>query len=971
MTKFNLLFLFICLSLLTQAQKKSNLSKKQWVDSVFSTLSPDEKISQLIVVRLSSMDGKTGKPVFFTDKVIDGVQKYKVGGVCLFQGGPVAQAQELNRIQSAAAIPLLVSIDAETGLGMRMDSVRPLPKQMMLGAMKDPSIILEYGKWVGQQHKRSGIHMNYAPVVDVNNNPDNPVINDRSFGENKEKVADYAIQYMKGMQAAGILTCAKHFPGHGDVNVDSHLDLPQINKSRVQLDSLELYPFKRIVRAGVDAVMVGHLYIPAIDNTENRASSLSYNNVSGILKNELGFNGLVITDALEMKGVAKFFPGGTIATEALIAGNDLLCLPEDVATTIEAVKKSIDKKKLTWNEIDARVLKLLEVKYDQGLHSWMPVQTDGIVEDLNKETDHIRSEVAINAITLLRNNDQTAFPIAPGLKNRIAYVALGINKDNAMAKRMRNDYNSDVFYFDYKSDSLRLISLLPLLESRYDMVVVGVHQLRRYPAGKFGINDAAIQLVERLKGKVPHTVLLFGNPYASKYFEQADNLIACYEDEPITHGVAADILNGLRSCQGVLPVSVSAGFPLGAGIQPKAMPYVSMLPSMDISKLNGIDSIANEAIRKHATPGMVVLVAKDGKIAYNKAFGYYTYDSTERVSLESIFDMASVTKICATTISIMKLYDEGKLKLEDHIGQYIPWLRGTDKEHITVRNILLHQAGLKSFIPFYRETIDTVTGIPLPGIYSKTPSAEFKYRVADSMYMKTEWRDSIYKRIAKSPLNLPAKMVYSDNDFIFLGLIVESISGMPLNEYVKKYFYDPMGLVTAGFKPRERFPLSQIVPTEKEKIFRRQLIRGDVHDPGSAMFGGVAGHAGLFTSAYDLAVIMQMLLNNGVMNGKRYLSDTTVARFTAYGSDISHRALGFDKAYKDNATRQTPYPAASVSPLIFGHTGFTGIGAWADPKHNLIFLVLSNRVHPDGSNLFLNLNVRPRMHEVVYQSLRD
>lgn len=971
MAKINLLFLFVCLSFFAQAQKKSNLTKKQWVDSVFSTLSADEKIAQLIVVRMSSMDGKTGKPVFFTDKVEESVRKYKVGGVCLFQGGPVLQAQELNRIQSAAALPLLVSIDAETGLGMRMDSVRPLPRQMMLGAMRDASIIYEYGKWVGQQHKRSGIHMNYAPVVDVNNNPANPVINDRSFGENKEKVADYAIQYMKGMQSAGILTCAKHFPGHGDVDVDSHLDLPVINKTRTQLDSLELYPFRRIVSAGVDAIMVAHLFIPAIDNTANRATSLSANNVTGILKNELGYKGLIITDALEMKGVAKFFPGGTISKEALIAGNDLLCLPEDIDATIAAVKKSIKKKKLNWKELDERVIKLLEVKFDQGLNNWTPVSTVGITEDLNRETDRIRREVAVNAITLLRHNDKASFPITPGLKNKVAYIALGVNRDNAMAKRMRRDYNSDVFYFDYKSDSLRLITLLPLLQSRYDMVVVGVHQLKRYPAGKFGISDAAIKLVEGLKGKVHHTVMVFGNPYAIQYFQQADNIIACYEDDPIVQDVAADILNGSSFCKGILPVTINASFPVGSGLRTEVMPSVSILPGLDISKLSAIDTIAHEAIRKHATPGMVVLVAKDGKIAYNKAFGHYTYDSLERVSPESIFDMASVTKICATTISIMKLYDEGKLGLEDEIGKYIPWLRGTDKEKITVRNILLHQAGLKSFIPFYRETIDTLTGIPKPGFYSKSPSADYSLRVADSMYMKTAWRDSIYKRIANSALTLPAKMVYSDNDFIFLGLIVEAISGMSLHDYAKKNFYDPMGLLTAGFRPRDRFPLSQIVPTEKEKIFRRQLIRGDVHDPGAAMFGGIAGHAGLFTSAYDLAVIMQMLMNKGVMNGKRYLSDTTIARFTAYGSEISHRALGFDKPYKDNASRQTPYPAASVSPLTFGHTGFTGIGAWADPAHNLIFLVLSNRVHPDGSNLFLNLNIRPRMHEAVYQSLID
>lgn len=971
MAKINLFFLCICLAFLAQAQKKSNLRKKEWVDSVFSTLTPEEKIAQLIVVRMSSMDAKTGKPVFYTDKVEASVRKHKVGGVCLFQGGPIMQAQELNRIQSAAPLPLLVSIDAETGLGMRMDSVRPLPRQMMLGAMSEPSLIFEYGKWVGQQHKRSGIHMNYAPVVDVNNNPANPVINDRSFGENKEKVAEYAIQYMKGMQAAGILTCAKHFPGHGDVDVDSHLDLPQINKSRAQLDSLELYPFRRMIDAGVDAIMVAHLFIPAIDHTANRATSLSAKNITGVLKHELGFKGLVVTDALEMKGVSKFFPGGTISREALIAGNDLLCLPEDIDATIATVKKAIKKRKLSWKDLDERVLKLLEVKYDQGLNNWTPVSTVGITDELNKETDRIRRGVAMNALTLLRHQDKASFPITPGLKNKIAYVALGVNRDNAMAKRMRRDYNSDVFYFDYKSDSLRLITLLPLLQSRYDMVVVGVHQLRRYPAGKFGISDAAIKLVEGLKGKVHHTVLVFGNPYAIQYVQQADNIIACYEDDPIIQEVAADILNGAAFCKGSLPVTIHGSFPAGSGLKTDVMPLVSLLPGMDISKLKAIDTIATEAIQKRATPGMVVLVAKDGKIAYHKAYGHYTYDSLESVTPESIYDMASVTKICATTISIMKLYDEGKLGLDDAIGTYIPWLKGTNKEYITIRNILLHQAGLKSFIPFYRETIDTVMGIPKPGFYSKTRSAEYGFRVADSMYMLTAWRDTMYQRIATSSVTMPAKMIYSDNDFIFLGLIVEAISGMSLHEYAKKNFYDPIGLVTTGFRPRERFPISQIVPTEKEKIFRRQLIRGDVHDPGAAMFGGIAGHAGLFSSAYDLAVMMQMLMNKGVMNGKRYLSDTTIARFTDYGSDISHRALGFDKPYKDNATRSVPYPAASVSPLTFGHTGFTGICAWADPQHNLIFLVLSNRVHPDGSNVFLNLNIRPRMHEAVYQSLRN
>jgi CubicO group peptidase (beta-lactamase class C family) len=450
----------------------------------------------------------------------------------------------------------------------------------------------------------------------------------------------------------------------------------------------------------------------------------------------------------------------------------------------------------------------------------------------------------------------------------------------------------------------------------------------------------------------------------------AKNIIACYEDEPIIQETAADMLLGHQVMRGTLPVTVTPAFPAGSGIQRSTLPVASEIIGMDITALNAIDSIAQDAIRQHATPGAVVLVAKDGKIAYYKSFGHYTYDSTEKVGLESIYDMASVTKIAATTISIMKLYDQGRLNLDSRLGDHIPWVRGTDKEQILVRDVLLHQARLKSFIPFYRETMDSATGIPSSRIYANQPSAGYAYRVADSMYMQSSYRDTLFKRIADSKLEKPNTYIYSDNDFIFLGLIVEAISGMKLEDYVRREFYEPMGLVTTGYRPRDRFPLSRIAPTEKETFFRRQLIRGDVHDPGAAMFGGVAGHAGLFSSAYDLAVVMQMLLNKGVINGHRFLSDTTVMRFTAYGSAISRRGLGFDKPEKDNATRKEPYPTMSASPQTFGHTGFTGIGAWADPAHNLIYIFLSNRVHPNGSNKLLQMNVRPAIHETIYKALR-
>jgi len=366
------------------------------------------------------------------------------------------------------------------------------------------------------------------------------------------------------------------------------------------------------------------------------------------------------------------------------------------------------------------------------------------------------------------------------------------------------------------------------------------------------------------------------------------------------------------------------------------------------------------------------LVVKDGKIAYQKAFGHYNYDNTMPVKIESVYDMASVTKICATTISIMKLYEEGKIDLKKTLGYYLPMVKGSDKEHLLMEDILLHQAGLVPYIPFYKETIDTVTGVPFEKCYSHQQNTTFNTRVADNLFLRHDWNDTMYHRILQSPLGAAGKYVYSDNDFIFLGKVVEAVSGMPLNEYAKREFYDPLGLTTTGFKPREHLPLNDIAPTENEKKFRMQLLWGDVHDPGAAMFGGVAGHAGLFSNAYDIAVIMQMLLNGGEINGRRYLKKTTVDLFTAYHSSISRRGYGFDKPEKDNQTRPEPYPCLSASPLSFGHTGFTGTCTWVDPEKKLVYVFLSNRVTPNGDNpLLLKMNVRTNIQETIYKAMMN
>jgi beta-glucosidase-like glycosyl hydrolase/CubicO group peptidase (beta-lactamase class C family) len=958
-----LFLLLFAVSLVSNAQYKSNLSATdpvaaEWVDSVFKSLTKEERIAQLMVIRAHSNLGSD-----HIAKVTNDIQKYNIGGLCFFQGGPVRQANLTNAYQGMAKTPLMITIDGEWGLGMRLDSVTKFPYQLTLGALKEDELVYKMGLAVGEQCKRLGVHVNYAPVVDINNNPNNPVIGYRSFGEDKNKVAQLGLAYMKGMQDAGIMACAKHFPGHGDVDVDSHYDLPVITKSMTQLDEMELVPFKALFAAGVGSVMTAHLSVPSIDNTTNKATSISKNAVTDLLKEKLGYNGLTFTDALEMKGVAKYFPGGTIAAEALVAGNDMLCLPESVPETIDAVKKAIKDKKLTWDDINDKVKKVLLAKYDLGLNHGQYIETNNLLEDLNAKTNKVRYEVAKSTLTVLRN-ESNAFPISG--KRKIAYVGIGVAELNAFGKSLKEDQDADIYFFTYKDEDPERV-LKAIKDGGYESIIIGIHNFSLRPANNYTISQTAVSLVKELQSFNAAT-FVFGNVLAASNFCDATNLVACYQDDDITQQVAAELLQSKIVSMGKLPVSVCS-FKFGDGIIHGGVKPAKAAILKD--KLSAIDSIANDAIAKKAFPGCVVMAVHNGKIIYNKAFGNYEYEKSPAMNIESIFDLASVTKISATTVSIMKLYEEGKVDLKKRLGNYLPVVRGTTKASLQIDDILMHQAGLVPFIAFYKETIDSATGVPNPAIYSNKLKPGFEYRVAENLYLRNDWEDTLMSRILASPVGPLNKYVYSDNDFIFLGKIVEELSGMPLNEYVEKNFYRRMGMRTTGFKPRKEFALEKIVPTESETHFRRQLIRGDVHDEGASLFGGVAGHAGLFSDAYDLAMLYQMLLNGGEFNGERYFKPETIKLFTAYHSKVSRRGLGFDKPEKDNAKREDPYPSLNASPETFGHTGFTGTCVWVDPKVNLVYIFLSNRVYPTRNSPGLSrLNVRPKIQEVIYSAIK-
>ena len=967
MKKFLLITILGCSIFSSKAQRFSEKSEasEAWVNAQFNKLTPEERIAQLMIVRAHSNLGEA-----HVKEVTDLVTKFNVGGLCFFQGGPIRQATLTNAYQSLAKTPLMIAIDGEWGLGMRLDSVINFPRQLMMGAVNDANLIYQFGRIVGEQCKRLGIQINYAPDVDINNNPKNPVINDRSFGEDKYKVAQYGVAYMRGMQDVNVMACAKHFPGHGDVAVDSHYDLPIIYKSRGSLDSLELYPFKEMIKAGVGSVMMAHLSIPALDTTTNLPTSLSAIAVQNLLRNELGYNGITFTDALEMKGVSKFFPKGEASVMSLIAGNDMLCLPGDIEGSIEKVKEAIAVGKLSWEDLNQRVKKVLRAKYNLGLANLQPIDTTNLAADLNASTNELKEILAKKALTVLKLENKKLLPLQTK-KSKTLYIGIGISKENSFATSIKDAYGADIVLFNF-SDSATKADSIAKLTSGYDAVVVGMHNFSRRPANNFGISEAALGLLSKVQGA--NTInFCFGNPYALANLCGANNIVVCYEDDEITQKAGLQLLQGVTQPEGKLPVTVCDNFTFGSGIE-TASYFNTAVPEevgMSSAGLQKIDSIAKAAIDSAAIPGCVVLVAKNGKVVYNKAFGTTNYNNKDPMQTDMVFDLASVTKISATTVAIMKLVETKKVKLHKTIGDYIPWVRGSDKASIKISDLLLHQAGLVPFITFYKEVLDPSTNKPSPKYFSTTATTQFPVRVAENVYLRNDWQDSMYARILSSSTPTAGKYVYSDNDFIFLGKVVESVTGMGLDAYVADQFYTPLEMHSTGFLPTAKMPLSKIIPTEVEAHFRAQQTHGDVHDEGAAMFGGVAGHAGLFSNAYDLAKLYQMLLNGGVLNDKRYLKKTTIQKFTAYSSSISRRGLGFDKPEKDNATRKEAYPSKSVAPETYGHTGFTGTCVWVDPTKQLVYVFLSSRVSPTRNNTkFGRLNVRPNIQEAIYSAIQ-
>ncbi len=948
-----------------------------WVDSVFNSMSVDQRIGQLFMVAAYSNKDKA-----HLQSLEELVTKQHIGGLIFFKGGPMRQAKMTNYLQARAQVPLMIAMDAEWGLSMRLDITVKYPRQMMMGAINNDSIIYEMGAEIAKQCKRLGVHISFSPVIDVNNNPANPVIGNRSFGENKYKVARKGGAYMEGLQQNGVLACGKHFPGHGDTDVDSHKGLPVIDFDRARLDSLELYPFRQLMSRGLGSVMVAHLYIPQLDSTPNLASTLSPVFVKEMLQTDLGFKGLAFTDALNMKGVSKFWEPGEVDLKALMAGNDVLLFPEDVPKAIERIKQAVAEGDITMEEINQHCHKILMAKGWMGLTERKRVSLTNLYEDLNTpRAERVNQLLHDRSITLLKN-DESLLPINSNYGNKYAYVSITDFLKNGFHKELKKYGEIPSFSSPLPPSGEKIQQIVHKLKD-HETVIISIRKTKSSPKSNFGVTKQAMELIRAIDKDHKVILVLFGNPYALAAYEDLaslESIIITYQENALTDEAAAKLIMGKISPTGTLPVSIGDQFMVGDGVTSDLGVLEDALPEefgISSADLMVIDSLAINGIEEGAYPGCAILVAKEGKVIYEKTFGHHTYENKREVRTSDLYDLASITKIASTAAAIIKLQEDGLMSVDDVLSQHLEEIHDTSEyKNMKIRNILTHQAGLVPWIPFYTSTLEG--GRPNPELYRKAPNDIHSVQIADGMYMHHNQRDTILQRILSTKLRRKKEgkhsYKYSDLGYYLLREVIERKTGMPLEEYVQESFYDPMGLTTMGYHPLRRVDKNRVVPTEEDMYYRMQLLRGHVHDMGAAMQGGVGGHAGLFSNGRDLAAMMQMFLDGGQYANQQLLDADIINEFTACqwcdgSKEENRRGVAFDKPYRGEKDNVGP-TCKCVSYESFGHSGFTGTLAWADPEEDIVYVFLSNRIYPSMDNKKLNkMNIRTNIMQAIYDAV--
>ncbi|MDD4778390.1 MAG: glycoside hydrolase family 3 N-terminal domain-containing protein [Fermentimonas sp.] len=975
-----LLFIISFCALITSAQVTTNLYKQsdrqamdRWVDSVYSTLSLDEKVGQLFMPIVESQND--WKP-----RIAGYIRNQKVGGLLFSKGTLSQQANITNYAQELSEVPLFISLDGEWGLSMRIQDAPQFPRNMIIGAIHDEEIVELYGAEVARQCKEMGIHINFAPVIDVNSNTGNPVIGNRSFGENPENVAKKGIAYAKGLEGNGVMAVAKHFPGHGDTSEDSHKTLPTIAHSKDRIELVELYPFRQYINAGLSGMMTGHLNVPALE-TKGLPSTLSPEVGIKLLKEEMGFTGLAFTDAMAMKGVSG---QEDASVRALLAGNDIILGVINQKKEFESVKKAVEEGRITASMLEEKVRKILSYKYILGADKFTPINTSNVHNAVNSPAaEWTQRKIYDGAVTLVKNNNNLV-PLKELDKKNIASIAIGATTSNTFQKYLKK-YGDVTTYQAQTTLAATQISDL----NKHDLVIVSIHSDK--------LSDLAS--LQKLADDKPLIFVLFASPYTLGKFNlttaNAMSVVVAYDNSEFAQMSAAQGIFGGIAMSGKLPLSAGT-FKEGTGIDTEKTRLSYSMPEevgLQSIQFDNIEHIALEGIRQRAYPGCQILVAKDGVIIYQREFGNMNYGDSPDVTSETVYDLASVTKASATLPAVMKLYDEKKLALQDNLGKFVKETKGSNKENIRIRSLLLHESGIVSFIPYYVTAIDkeSYSGALFgsrshifharyagawgrtdykfhPDMISSKASEEFYMPVAKNMYASDKMHSALLKDVIDTPLQRVGQYRYSCLNFMMLKETVENISGVDLDNFVQSNFFNRLGSTTTTFLPLRYIDADRIAPTENDPFFRKQHLRGYVHDEGAALFGGISGNAGLFSNANDLAKLYQMWLNEGEYGGERYLSKETVELFTTAKSSISRRGMGFDKPDPRN-TRANP--TSPGTPLeVYGHTGFTGTSFWVDPTNDMIYIFLSNRVNPARSpDRLSSLEIRERIQEELYKAL--
>jgi len=921
-----------------RADTSDPASSPEWTERQLRQMSLDEKIAQLFVVRLDGFFQNANSPSY--RRTVSLVDSFGAGGLVFGPGTPMTQVMMANHLQWTAERPLLVAQDTEWGVGMRIDEATSFPPAMALGATRDASYAYRVGYVTAREARALGVHQLYAPVADVNNNPKNPIINVRSFGESPSLVGTMASAFTRGAQRGGTLATLKHFPGHGDTDVDSHINLPVLRFGRPRLDTLELPPFRKALDAGARSVMTGHLALPALAS-DSVPATLSSAITHGLLRDDLGFKGLVVTDALNMRAVTRTFGVGETAVRVLESGADLLLMSTNPWAAHDAIRTAVKSGRLDTTQINDSVRRLLEAKQRLGLHDERQVPLMTTRRQVARRSHKVLSRtVARESLTLLANTDDL-IPLTPPERRDVLVVKLSDSEAPGVGDTFVNTLRAqpavrslDVRRLDPRSDSEDVNDHLAAAPD-YDLVVVPSFLRVQAWSGSIGLADMHHNFLEDLAAQGPPVALVaFGNPYAPAGLEPSpDALLAAYGSRDASQRAAAQALAGGAGTPGRLPVTIPGVAEKGAGIALSPVSPRHGFPESvgtDGRRLARVDTLLRSAMLDGAFPGATMAVGRGPAIVKLSGQGYYTYDQKKPVTPSAQYGLASLTKVVATTTAAMLLYEADSLELDASVARYLPDFAQNGKEAVTVRQLLTHSSGLKPYLgpeergPTRAAILDTIMAQPL----AYTPGTTSEY----------------------SGLNM-----------ITVMRIVETISGQSFDTFCERRIFEPLGMHDTGFRAVDSSPDPNVVPTTDTSGTHFQ---GTVHDPMARDMGGVSGNAGLFSTAPDLARFGYMLTHQGRIDGRQFLESETIETFTAR-ADVpnSTRALGWDtKSQEGYSSAGDEFSASS-----FGHTGYTGTSFWVDPEQDLFLILLTNRVYPDDTDEQIQ-QVRPKVANIVQRA---